>query len=332
MTSNPLQAGSATFVPKQSKLAFAFYPAGVSPPTNTFPTSAKDVDVRMFSLGDRQMLATGQRIFICKGNDPVSEIPRPLFFATSTNPSLLVNGRVQLPQDTDAHGVMLLVDYLIAMIFEPSEAIEDLRMSNRRSLYDLLSVTAAADSLGMKKYTDHLYRKCEAYIRRDLPAYEELDAMVHFAPKHTRLFHLMVTENLLPRMLTPGNIQDINDFNKYLSKTPVLNEPIQAAITKHYEYVENRARAQQERQENYHARKRKEQAYVQEQRAKVETQERDEKAAKDKAFWDQKKEEAAEDEKSIQEKMKQSADNRRFTAREKAHWRRTRGTKLPKGC
>ncbi|KAH7082165.1 hypothetical protein FB567DRAFT_605406 [Paraphoma chrysanthemicola] len=327
MSSNSLQAGSATFIPRQSKLAFAFYPAEVPPPTNTFPSSANDVDVRMFTLGDRQMLATGQRIFICKGNDPVSEIPRPLFLATSTNPSLLVNGRVNLPQNTDAHGVRLLVDYLIAMIFEPSEAIEDLRMSNRRSLYDMLSVTAAADLLGMKKYTDHLYRKCEAYIRRDLPAYEELDAMVRFASNHTRLFHLLVTENLVPRMLTPGSIQDISDFNKYLSKTPVLNEPIQAAITKHYEYTENRARVQQQRQENYQARKREEQAQLQEQSATAQNQERDEKAAKDK-----KKAEDAEDEKSIQEKVKQSGDKRRFTAREKAHWRRTRGTKLPKGC
>lgn len=332
MSSNPLQAGSATFIPRQSKLAFAFYPAGVPPPATTFPTSASDVDVRMFTLGDRQMLATGQRVFICKGNDPVSEIPRPLFLATSTNLSLLVNGRVHLPQDTDAHGVRLLVDYLIAMIFEPSEAIEDLRMSNRRSLYDMLSVTAAADLLGMKKYTDHLYRKCEAYIRRDLPAYEELGAMVRFASNHTRLFHLLVTENLVPRMLAPGNIQDIDDFKKYLSRTPVLNDPIQAAVSKHYEYTENRARVQQQRQENYQARKREEQSQLQEQSAKVQTQERDEKAAKDKAFWDKRKAEDAEDEKSIKEKLKLSADNRKFTAREKAHWRRTRGTKLPKGC
>jgi hypothetical protein len=57
-----------------------------------------------------------------------------------------------------------------------------------------------------------------------------------------------------------------------------------------------------------------------------------EKVAKDKAFWDKKKAEDAEDEQSMQKKLKLVVDQRKFTNRERLHWSKTRGTKLPKGC
>jgi hypothetical protein len=332
MSSSKVQAESPVFIPKGNKLAFAFEPATPSPSAATSTMSAKDIDIRECSLIDRQMLATGQRIFICMGERPIAEIPRPLFTATSTNADLLAGGLVKLPMDVDAHGVSLLVDYLIEMIFEPKETIEHLRMSNKMSIYDMLSVTAAANVLGMRKYTDHIYRKCEAYLRRHLPTYEELDAVTFFANKHPRLLRLLASENLAPRVC--GNtIPDIADFVYYLSHNHTLKNEIQYAIAKHEEYLANRVRLEKERKDKDEALKRNERTKIQEERAKVQARKlEEERAVMDKMFWDQKRAEAAEDEKSVQAKLKLSVDKRKFTAREKAHWRRTRGTKLPKGC
>ncbi|KAF2030623.1 hypothetical protein EK21DRAFT_100301 [Setomelanomma holmii] len=238
--------------------------------------SSKDVDIRKCSFKDRQMLATGQRVVICQGEQPIAEMPRPLFIATSTNAGKLEEGLVKLPEDVDPRGVLVLM-----------------------STYDMLSVTAAADVLGMKKYTDHIYRKCEACLRHELPSYEDLNAFTLFAAKHSHLLRLLVS----------------------------------TAIAKREEYVANCARIGQEREDKNRAAL---QAKIAEERATAIDKEREqrqkEKAAKEKEFWDKKKAEAAEDEKAIQAKLKLSADKRKFTPREKAHWRRTRGTKLPKGC
>jgi hypothetical protein len=56
------------------------------------------------------------------------------------------------------------------------------------------------------------------------------------------------------------------------------------------------------------------------------------KDAKNNAFWAQKKIEDAVDAESIKHKLTLPAEKRRFTAREAAYWRKSRGTKLPKGC
>jgi hypothetical protein len=332
MASSQLRTESPVFIPKGKKLAFAFEPADHLPSAATSTMSAKDIDIRECSLIDRQMLATGQRVFVCMGERPIAEIPRPLFTATSTSADLLANGLIKLPMDVDAHGVSLLVDYLIEMIFEPRETIKSLRMSNKMSIYDMLSVTAAANVLGMKKYTDHIYRKCEAYLRRNLPTYEELDAVTFFANKHPRLLRLLASENLAPRMWE-NTIPDTTDFVYYLSHNHTLNDEIQYAVAKREEYLSNNARLQKEQKDKLEALKRNERTKVQEEWAKVQARKHEEeRVAMEKMFWDQKKAEAAEDEKSVQAKLKLPVDKRKFTAREKAHWRRTRGTKLPKGC
>jgi len=57
-----------------------------------------------------------------------------------------------------------------------------------------------------------------------------------------------------------------------------------------------------------------------------------EKADAEKAYWEKKKVEDAEIRVSVMHKMTLPVGKRAFTAREKAYWARTRGTKLPKGC
>jgi hypothetical protein len=273
---------------------------GRPPLVKTAATSAKDVDIRNFSLANRQMLAKGQRIGIFAGNAAIIDLPRPLFVATSTKTDLLTNDRIELSEDIDRSGVLSLVKYLKDMLAWHGF---NLFMPNNMGMYDMLSITSAAAALGMDMYVDHVYRKCEAYLRKELPSYEDLDALTYFAVEHPRLLHITASFNLAVRM-RQGTIPDTDKFAEYLEVNVVLGEQIQLATTKHEEWVERgewrEARAQR--------------------------------AIETKALFATRKVEAMEDEKSIQAKLKLPVGKRQFTIRERAHWRRTRGTKLPKGC
>jgi hypothetical protein len=303
-----------------NQLAFAFVTVQAKKAKNSnAPTmSAKDVDIRECSLADRKMLAKGQLLQICAGDALIIELPRPLFIATSTKVDMLQGTRIELPRGADRQGVISLISYLKDIL---SWRASNLSMSNNMPIHDMLTITAAAAMLGMEKYVANVYRKCEAKLRNELPSYEDLDTLSYFWQEHAHLLHVVASSNLAVRM-REGTIPDTEEFDAYLATNEALNEEIQIANDKHAEWFHRK-------QENHEAWRQREQARkARAEQAKV----RAERDAEKKAFWDNKKSEAAEDELSIQKKLQLSAENRKFTPRERAHWRRTRGIKLPKGC
>lgn len=313
------------------------------------------VDLRLCPLKVRKDFGKGERAIICKGNVALIDLPCALFLVTSTKPELLIHGLIKLPHDIDARGVVLLIAYMSRMV---SWHHKDLRMRHYdMEVYDMLSVTAAAAVLGMEQYTAHIYRKCEAILHNDLPSYDEIDAVTYFARERPRMLYILASKNLAKKM-RENKIPDVDDFTAYLSNNPIINEQIQMSHARHAEYVSRNEERKQEEQDRiqraiktreYHSRAKAsaiERAQKREQweqgpeqreqeqakRAKEREQHIKDKANEDKRYWAKKKEEAAVDEKSIQEKVKLAVDERKFTLRERSHWRKTRGTKLPKGC
>ncbi|KAH3972620.1 hypothetical protein HBI56_185470 [Parastagonospora nodorum] len=347
------------YVSKETNLPFATaYPNVYVPGICTIfpPAMPSDrVDLRLCHLKDRKAFEKGERVLICKGNIALVDLPGALFLATSTKPELLIHGLIKLPHDIDARGVVLLIAYINKMV---SWRHNDLRMRHHEmEIYDMLSVTAAAALLGMEQYTAHIYRKCEAVLHNDLPSYDDIDAVTYFAREHPRMLYILASNNLAKKM-RENQIPDVEDFTAYLSYNHILNEQIQMAHTRHADYVSRSQKREQEEQDRiqranktreYHERAkasaiaraqqreqweqgREEREQEQAKRAKEREQHKKDKAEEDKKYWAKKKEEATVDEKSVLEKVKLAVDKRKFTLRERAHWRKTRGTKLPKGC
>jgi len=336
----------------------AAYPNGNSPMFYTVYPSvmpSDGVDLRLCPVKDRKDFGKGELAVICKGNIALVDLPCALFLATSTKPELLIHGLIKLPDDIDARGVALLIAYMNKLVYSHHK---DLRMRHyNMEVYDMLSVTAAAAVLGMEQYTAHIYRKCEAVLHNDLPSYDDIDAVTYFAREHPRMLYILAAKNLAKKM-RENEIPDMDDFVAYLSINPIVNEQIQMSNTRHADYVSRNAQRKQEDQarvqraiktREYHERAkasaieraqkreqweqgREQREQEQAKRAKEREQHAKDKADEDKKYWAKKKEEAAEDEKSIQEKVKLAVEKRKFTLRERAHWRKTRGTKLPKGC
>jgi hypothetical protein len=269
------------------------------------------------------MLIKGKHVRIFAGETFITgDFPLALFNATSTKVDLLVGGRVQVPADVDIQGILTLLNYFKDMVHWRKGS---LRLSNDMGVHDMLAVTSAAEALGMEKYVDHIFRKCEALLRKDLPTYEDLDAITSFAKQHPRLLNVVAFNNLAVRM-REGAIPDVEDFAAYLAGNPTLNTAIEAAGAKYEEYI----KFQQQNEEAHEIRVKNAiaNAAVAE-RAALRAKEQ---KVKSNAFWAKKKAEDAEDEKAIQKKLKLTAGKRQFTPREAQHWRKTRGTKLPVGC
>jgi hypothetical protein len=113
----------------------------------------------------------------------------------------------------------------------------------------MLDTKAAAEALGMEQYVDHVYRKCEAYLRRELPTYEDLDACTHYSQlgvlNYTRLLYI-VAKNLAVRVWE-DTIPDPKVFSEYLSKNVVLNQQIQSIIKRREAYFKHLDGLSQER-------------------------------------------------------------------------------------
>ncbi|KAL1797870.1 hypothetical protein ACET3X_004476 [Alternaria dauci] len=179
---------------------------------STIKITANDIDIREWSFSDRQMLVKGSRVQIFVGDVLITTISKPLLRATSsTVEEIFKDGAIELPADTDKNGVTRMVKYLEAIIKVTGKPSPFTRALDTATT---LGVCDAAHALGMDKYTVHLYKKCEALLRKDPPAYE--------------------------------------DFASYLAQNPVLDTAIKTAVQKHSNYLrwmqkgaERNARAQE---------------------------------------------------------------------------------------
>jgi hypothetical protein len=307
--SNPSNNGSPPA--QMSQLSVAFVDQKVSKRAaakGTLMPQAQDVDIREWNSSFRSALRTGERIKIYIGDTAVAELTKPLLKATSANlDAMYHNGKITLPADTNKDGVDHLMGYLAYVVNTPKRPVV---MSNKLPLSEALSVCAAAHLLGMGKYTDNVYKMCEAILRSELPTYQDLEDIAPFAEQHARLFKIVV-QNLAMRV-REGTVPDPDDFNIYLQSNNTLAEAIKTANYKHASFV---ARDERRRVQHANDEKRKE---AEKHRA---------------AQWKEKTTKRAALENACVEKSRGGVNERKkFTAEERAHWVSTRRTQPPKGC
>jgi hypothetical protein len=202
--------------------------------TGSTPITAKDIDIRDWSYGDRKIVVSkGDRVDISVDDVLVTDMSKPLFRATSaTAGDLFKDGAVKLPADTDKDGVLRLANHLEAVIQASTKPFPLPRILNMTAS---LGVCAAASALGMEKYTVHLYRKCEALLRKDLPTYADLEAITTFKQTHERLFSIVVTN--LAVLVREEKIPDPDVFSAYLAENPTLATAITTANDKYAAHV-----------------------------------------------------------------------------------------------
>jgi regulator of protease activity HflC (stomatin/prohibitin superfamily) len=220
-----------------------------------------------------------------------------------------------LTDDVDQASVLQVirhVEYLATSEAQPS------RMANNMSIREMLRVTAAAQILGMGKYTAHVYKKVEAQLRHGLPEYGDLDALFSLKNQHQRLFTI-VCEKLAWRV-REETISDHDVFDRIKSLNKAYTNSLRIA-------KDHNDRAQQAEQACIRREEAKERAV-----AEAEAREKRE-AARIQPVWDMKAVQEAEYERICLEQSRLPGNKRKkFSADVRLHWERTRGTKPPKGC
>jgi hypothetical protein len=258
-------------------------------------------------------------VSIVIGDEPVAQVPKGLVVAASVQGDKLVqDGKVVLPAGTDKVAVLRLIEYLryVARSTQAPEA-----MSPNLTTRESLAVTAAAKALGMEVYVDHIYKMIEGYLRKGMPTYVDLDAIVEFKDTHPRLFNIVAKD--LAIAVWDATIPDSEAFTTYLTKHPALNDAIALANTRHAEALKVKAEQHQTFLER--EARRSQQKEVAAGRAA--------KAMATQAAWDRKNATRKALEQSVKQKSSGSLDKRvKFTADERAHWVSTRGKEPPKGC
>ncbi|KAF2249240.1 hypothetical protein BU26DRAFT_564897 [Trematosphaeria pertusa] len=286
---------------------------------NTEPVDLKDI--REMSLADRALLCKGRRVKIFAGNDFIVDLPQALLLMTSINgPKLLCGGNtIVLPTGTDKDGVIRLVKYLDNIARSPKKPS---RIAAKLETFEDLSTCAAAQLLGMEKYTANIMNLYWAWFANSLPDYDDLDAIMCFPTSHTRLFDLVASQ--LASLVRDDQVPDPEDFAVYLANNARLADKI-ADINKKAAAKARREAARERRRKEFEAcQQRREEAEAR--RAEDEARRlkaQKEREAKDKAFWEDKKKTEKELEARVQEKMRKGA--KAFTKEEAAHIRKTRG-------
>jgi hypothetical protein len=173
----------------------------------------------------------------------------------------------------------------------------------------------------MENYTVHLYRKCEALLRKDPPTYADLEATTTFKQTHERLFNIAATN--LAVLIREEKIPDPDVFSAYLADNPTLATAITTANDKYAAHVRRMQESEQRCVQQEEARARYE----------ANAERNAKKAEDDKAFFAAKAAKDAALEQSVQKKIRASdPKERKFTLEEAAHYRRRHGRGPPKGC
>ena len=277
---------------------------------------ANDIDIRTWCVRDRKALMTGSEVAICVGDTVVADIPQALLKVTSLSfDKLCTGGKIVLPAATDKAGVVSLISYL-RHVANSEKA--PLPMPKPSTVFGLLSVCAAAKALNMEKYVDHIYKTCEAILRKDPPTYEAIEAITAMKDQHTRLFNIVV--NSLAARIWDDSIPDPEEFKAYLAHNRALDNAIFLA---NEEYAE-RLGVEAERKQQWLQREAE--------REKSQAR-RKEDEGKRTAKWAAKEVARAACERSVKAKSQRPVEKRqKFTPEEKLHWMRTRGSQPPKGC
>lgn len=128
---------------------------------------------------------------------------------------------VELPLDTDAGGVKILVRHLLDIA---NRTDRPQRLRDTMTLYDSLAVCQAARTLGLTRYTNHIFHTLAIYLSTCIPSYEDMDAVLRFSATHWRLWQEMVCN--LSAAVRGDEIADVEGFARFCFARPVLYEAI----------------------------------------------------------------------------------------------------------
>jgi hypothetical protein len=188
------------------------------------------------------------------------------------------------------------------------------------SMTTSFNVCTVGTLLGMRKYVDSLYKKCERILRQDPPSYDDVDAITACKDKHERLFKIVVIS--LAVNVDNDEVPHPEEFTEDLTKNQVLDAAIKEKNRKyharrHHEdqkaerELQKAAKAEEKKRQDAHKKK-----MANQDKAKWTSQ-----AAKDSAMF-----------KSCQAKLPASGRGKQFTPEERVFWMKRNGRKLPKGC
>jgi len=276
------------------------------------------------SHADRKVLAKGPKVKIIDSEDqPVAEIPIALFRAISTKKEMVAgpNPVIKLPAGYEVPMVQDLIKHF-NNITTWSKFAKEIHPYEAPGTYENIQLCSAAEYLGMKLYTQHIFNRYWALIRGErLPEYADIDSFSAVqTPIGENIFRKVV--NKLAQLDLEGKIPDPEDYALYLEQ----NERFGLAVTeakekaqKHLAYVERKTKWEAEAKQKTDA----DQMWSQQRK-----QNEKEKAAKDKAKWDAARKTEAELAARVQ--AKQAAPGpKKWTAEEAGYLRRVRGINVP---
>jgi len=301
--------------------AFVSVPGGKSP-----SDAQNDISIYSLSYADRKLLAKGPKMHIRDSWCHLDiELPLALFHATSTKKDLVttntVNQRseIALPDNLDSEMVIELVQHLKNLVTWKQHPR---MLSSYKSTYKDLQLCSVGEYLGMKIYTQHIFNWYWARIRSGhLPSYADIDAFTAVeTPVGESLFKKLV--NYIAKLDFENRIPDPVEYKEYSQSNQRFGTAValaRAKIQAHFDYLDrkNREEAEAARQAAFTA-----------ERNKVRIKAAKDKAAQEKAKWDEKKKVEADLAARVKTKMT-SSGKKVWKPDEAGYIRRVYGKNVP---
>lgn len=283
-------------------------------------------DIRSLPAEERHALGHGGmiRMYRGRGVQPynfISEIPVELVKKASVTSSRLLSNMsegIHLSRDVDVEAVL---DFLSHLAYIVKAEDEPQPMEIKYRVYEDLATCAVAWILGMQFYTEHIYNFYWDYWNENIPAYSEVTLISNlpvWMDKHDNLFNKFA--HSLAELVREDYVPDPEYFQAYLDyENPRMRDAIAQINDAHAERARRVERASKAEQATRQWKEHEETAAKKQKEARTKEKEK---------FTAIKARDAAL-EQAIKDKMKKAGQT--FTAEEKKHWIRTRGSRPPKG-
>jgi len=250
----------------------------------------------------------GQKLRDLNGEEVVTEMPLGLFKALSTKKEIVQESEgvqcIRLPEGTLPVSAKELVAR-VNLLTDPKTNV--FPMDTTGNLFKDLQLASAADFLGLSWYTQRMLNVHWQRLKNTVPTPTDVDVIcnVH-TPLSNKLFKIVSHD--LAKLSWDGEHPNPTAFEKYLTGNPRFS----AAVNELYAKWEASAEAFQAREER--RRRRAEEQWDAEERARKQAMEDNEQRAKERVKYEARKKEEAETGKIVREKMRHAGS--KFTAKE----------------
>lgn len=186
----------------------------------TRSTYLTNIDIRKEPLHVRSELLDGPVLQLQINDYCVATIPQHLLRAAATFFPYKRGHVLHMLPGTDARGVRILTQHLVELAHSASPQ----RLQDNMTLYDSLAVCQVSYSLGLTRYTNHVFARMDKYLSRCIPSYDEIDAVLHFSQFHWRLLASMVKK--LAFAVWKEEMRDVDGFARFCLERPGLKDAI----------------------------------------------------------------------------------------------------------